>query len=198
MRFRTAAVRVGLAAGLALAILLASFPQSAGPALGQSASQVTLMIDSPNPGITVANGQRVFIGGWAGASGAATSGVTSVEVFLDGGPGSGTSLGTARLGTSRPDVASVTRHPEWSNSGFNFDWTPRFVSEGQHTLYVVARSSGGDTATQTVQINGCGCGWNFQGTITNPAVRRIGTIGWELDTGGPGILIQRDIPLWPW
>jgi hypothetical protein len=161
----------------------------------QSGSGITLNIDSPAAGIDTANGQRVLIGGWAGATGSNTaSGITSVEVYLDG----GSLLGAARLGIARPDVASVTGNPGWATSGFNFEWTPRFVPEGAHTLQIVAKAANGATATQEVQISACGCGSNFVGSYTAPSYRRIGTLGWELDTGGPGVLIQRDLPPWPW
>jgi hypothetical protein len=173
-------------------------PQTSAAAM-QPSSQVTLYIDSPAAGVSSANGQRLFVGGWAGAPGGTDSGIQSVDVFLDGAPDAGgTLLGTATLGIARPDVATVTRNTNWGKSGFNFDWTPRLIPEGSHTLYIVAHSTSGATATQQVAISACGCGSNFQGSVTNPGVRRIGTIGWELDTGGPGVLIQRELSPWPW
>jgi hypothetical protein len=191
---QTAAPAAGAQAGAPVAVP----PPSAQVTGTQTGSAITLNIDSPTAGIPTANGQRVFVGGWAGVPGSQDSGIRSVDIYLDGGPSTGTLLGSATLGISRPDVASVTRNAGWEKSGFNFDWTPRFVTEGTHTLSIVAHAANGATATQEVPISACGCGSSFQGSVTNPGVRRIGTIGWELDTGGPGILIQRELPPWPW
>jgi len=134
------------------------------------------------------------VGGWAGVPGGRLS---SVEVYLDSASPNG-SLGTARLGIARSDVATATGHPEWAYSGFNFDWNPHNVTAGPHTLYVVARTASGASNTQTVQVTGCGCGSNALGSPSNPITSRIGTIGWEIDTGGPGVLIQREWDLFFW
>src|SRR6266511_4052334 len=142
-------LRSAVAGALGLTMLLAPLALGRNDiASAQTATQVTLSLDSPNPGITVTNGQRVLVGGWAGAPGQRGSGISSVDVYLDGTTDLNAWQGEARLGIARQDVATTTRHPEWSNSGFNFEWMPRNVSQGTHTLYVVARSASGESATQ--------------------------------------------------
>jgi hypothetical protein len=113
----------------------------------------------------------------------------AVDVFLDSPQGDGNQIGRARLGIERQDVASTFGRPEWRSSGYNFDWIPRNVSQGPHTIYIVARAATGQTTTEMVQITSCGCG--FVGSVTNPGVMRLGTLGYELDTGGPGVFIER-------
>jgi hypothetical protein len=148
-----------------------------------------LNVDVPDAGVSVANGQRVFVGGWAVAPGASNSGISSVDLFLDSPQGTTNQIGSAKLGIDRPDVVTAFGHPEWRASGYNFDWVPRNLAAGPHTIYVVAHSTGGQAMTQAVQISGCGCG--FVGSVTNPGVRKLGNDAWELDTGGPGVFIER-------
>jgi hypothetical protein len=81
--------------------------------------------------------------GWAVDRNAAGSntGVDRVTVYLDGPPATGTLLGTAKYGLSRPDVGSYFGNARWNNSGWEFIWTPRSLSVGPHTLYVDMHSS---------------------------------------------------------
>src|SRR5437016_1031922 len=102
---------------LALSIPLLAVPNSAA---AQSSAMV--MIDAPSGGITITNGVPLAIGGWAVDPGGSGTGITSVDVYLDGPAGSGRLLGQARYGDMRRDVAAVTGHPEWTNSGFTLDW----------------------------------------------------------------------------
>jgi len=191
-----AIARTAVLAGLGLLTLVAPLSLESRVASAQGSSQITLDVDAPTAGATVTNGQSLLVGGWAATSGAPGAGVVAVEVFLDGAPGSGVPLGRANLGLPRDDVARSTGHPEWGRSGYNLDWVPRDVSQGPHTLYVVARSASGDTATQTVQVMGCGCGSALRGSFTNPIWRQVGPGIWEKDTGGPGVTIERDNS-WP-
>src|SRR4051794_31922285 len=142
-----------------------------------------LDVDAPGVGAQVMDGRVLLIGGWAVAPGGS---ITSIDVYLDN-PGTGMPLGSASLGIPRPDVAASLGRPDAGRSGYNFDWMPRSVPQGEHTLTIVARSSTGQMATQTVPISACGCG--LHGSITNPIVVDRGSYGWELDTGGPGVWI---------
>jgi Bacterial Ig domain len=197
--FRNVVSWLAISVGLSLLAAVSQLALVSGTARAEGSTQMSIDLDAPGTGAIVTNGDPFFVGGWAVAPGAAGSGVTSVDVFLDGGPTSGTYLGSATLGTSRQDVASAFHHPEWSSSGYNFTWIPRDVSAGVHTLSVVAVSDKGETATQSVQVQGCGCGLNFQPTYAQPYVQRFGPDAWLIDTGGPGLWVQRDdVPYFLW
>ncbi|HZT07610.1 MAG TPA: Ig-like domain-containing protein [Chloroflexota bacterium] len=160
-----------------------------GPA-ASAQSRVQVDIDTPAAGITLVNGRAITIGGWAVAPGGPDSGIASVDVYLDG--PTGRHLGTATLGISRPDVASALGHPEWAKSGYNLDWIPREVSGGPHTVYVVASALAGDSASAALAVDSCGCGLTWEPSLTHPAFRSLGPLGWEVDTGGPGVWIDRN------
>jgi hypothetical protein len=97
-------------------------------------------------------GRATLIGGWVIDPRGTGSGITEVDVFLDGQPGTGTFVGAAEYGLPRADVSGFYQQPEWTNSGFNLEWTPRSVSPGQHTLAIVAHSSIGDSTVAEVPI----------------------------------------------
>ena len=175
--------RIGLLVTSVLT-LICSMLIDGGGASAQDSSQVMLDVDAPDAGINIANGQRVVVGGWAVAP---SSGVSSVDVYLDG--SGGMPLGSARLGINRQDVAVRFSQPAWASSGYTFDWVPSNLSQGSHTLTIVARASSGQVATQSVEVSACGCG--LQGSVTNPIVTGLGPLGWELDTGGPGVWMER-------
>jgi hypothetical protein len=148
------------------------------------AQGIMLDVDAPGTGAQIMEGRMMLVGGWVVAPGDA---VMSVDVYLDS--PQGMPLGTARLGIARPDVAAALGRPDANRSGYNFDWMPRNVAQGDHTLYIVARTASGQSATQAVPVNSCGCG--LRGTFTNPVVTNIGSYGVELDTGGPGVWLER-------
>ena len=130
------------------------------PALGQGStdlSTIKVSIDSPSEGIDVQNGRRVIIGGWAADTAGMTgnTGVDVVKVYLDGPMDSGQLLGNAKYGAARNDVAGILVNNVYTNSGFDYQWTPQNVGLGQHILFVYAHSSVSDTwAYQTVTVNG--------------------------------------------
>jgi hypothetical protein len=154
----------------------------------QAQGSAIISLDAPTGTEIITNGDMMTIGGWAVDPGNPATGIREVDIYLDGPPGTGTMIGQARYGLRRPDVASVTGHPEWGNSGFDLDWVPQSVSGGPHTIYVVAQTAGGAPSAATVAVNACGCS---RGTTWAPVVRTIPGIGWELDTGGPGVFIVR-------
>lgn len=157
-RLRVPAWRVlfGLVSVLALAV-------SAVPALGQgvtgappmapASTTAQISIDSPSNGANVNNGSQVLIGGWAADTMGPGTGIDMVRVYLDGPMDSGgTLLGNATYGGSRPDVASSLGSANFTNTGFDFQWTPSNLSGGNHTIYVYAHSTGGSWTSSTVTV----------------------------------------------
>ena len=103
-------------------------------------------IDAPTPGATVSG--TFVINGWAiDRSGTTGTGVDSVTLYLDGGPGIGTLLGTAVYGHTRTDVGTYYGSSRFDNSGWHFGWNTASTSNGSHTLYAVVHSSVSGTST---------------------------------------------------
>ncbi len=76
---------------------------------------------------------RLTIQGWV----LARSGVSGIEVFLDG-----QRLGEAHHGMARQDVAGA--FPEWDNalrSGYAFQCPPRSLRDGEHTVQLVVKAN---------------------------------------------------------
>jgi len=129
----------------------------AAPAMAQTTSTTTtrITIDLPTAGANLRNGDRFDVGGWAVDSLGPSTGVDTVRVYLDSTMDNALAqLGTARYGGYRPDVASSLGNPAFTNSGFDYVWTPAGISAGTHTLYVYAHSTSANRwAYQTVSIN---------------------------------------------
>lgn len=139
---------------IALAAMLASVP--AVPALGQTVPTVATLVsvDAPSDGTIVTNGVTVLVGGWAADPSAPGTGVDGVRVYLDGRmEDGGTLLGNATYGESRPDVASALGNLGFTNSGFNYLWTPTGLTGGSHTLYVYAHSATSGWTSTSVQVS---------------------------------------------
>lgn len=98
------------------------------------------VIDAPAEGATV-GGDSVRVAGWASDP----DGVADVRLELDGAPL--TLTGPLTYGLSRPDVCSAVplSDPNCPNVGFEAFFDSRLVSEGSHTLQVVAVDSQGKT-----------------------------------------------------
>lgn len=179
-----------LVAALMLMSTVVALAQTIPPPPGSS---VVVNADSPQDGSVVNNGGVTFLGGWAADASANGTGIDRVEIFLDS--PTGTRLGRARYGTSRPDVARSFNRPDWTDSGWALDWHPQYLAAGDHALYIVAFATSGATAMKVV------------GFKTDPAddgkcppspqcprYTRVPD-GWEVDTGGPGVFIdRRDMP----
>lgn len=177
---------------MALASILA-LTSAAAAVLAQgipSGSSVMINVDSPAAGSTVTNGQVTFVGGWAADAVGSGTGIDRVEIYIDS--PLGTRIGRARYGTSRPDVARAHNMTGWTNSGFAFDWRPVNLLPGEHTLYVVAYTNSGVSATHSVTFNAV---YEDQGPCPPspqcPLLIRT-NYGWEIDTGGPFTRIDRD------
>lgn len=157
---------------------------------------VMLTVDKPTDGTAVAIGDRLSIGGWAvdpSGGGSAMDPLGSrpaveVRMYLDGPPNVGRYVGTALSGTPRPDVGNVFGRPEWTSSGFSLDWIPEGPA-GDHTLYIQAVSSGGATATASVAVTVRPLARSC--SFLSPCVVGRSWYGWLVDTGGPGLFIDR-------
>ena len=173
-------------ARLGVAVATIGMAASSLTALAQPSSSVMVNIDQPSASETVRSGQPLFIGGWAAdmASGAS---VQTVEVFLDGPAGAGQRIGTANYGQPRSDVAASTGRADWRNTGFGIDWAPRDLTGGQHMLYIYAQSSSGASGSASVAFT---FDQRSAASPQNPIWVRT-AIGWEIDTGGPGIRLDR-------
>ena len=151
----------------------------------QQAPSGTVSIDAPAAGAMAVLGVPSSIGGWAVREAGSGTGVQQVDVYLDGPAGAGTYLGTARYGIPRRDVAAAFSRPDWTNSGFAFEWMPRAIGSGAHVLYVVAQGAGGPPISSSVTVSvsetyGSYC------TMVRPCYLYRNSLGWELDYGGPG------------
>ncbi|HLH24851.1 MAG TPA: glycosyltransferase family 39 protein [Chloroflexota bacterium] len=113
---------------------------------GASGTRVAVTVDSPLPGDLAA--QPLTIRGWAVVTGrpAWQPGVVggapawyqpaaSVAITVDGAPPTELSGGA---GIERPDVARVLGAPAVTRAGFTYEWDPRAVGPGVHTLAVCA------------------------------------------------------------
>jgi len=121
-------LRFLLALGATVALVLPAVPAMAqSTAQGTSTATTTTMIsiDSPADGATVTNGTQVDVGGWAADSAGPGTGVDMVRIYLDGRMDAGGTLaGNANYGGSRPDVATALGSANFTNSGFDYLWTP--------------------------------------------------------------------------
>jgi hypothetical protein len=160
-------------------IPLAAFVMFAAPAIpaqGQSTATTTTMIsiDSPADGANVTNGTQVNIGGWSADTAGPGTGVDMVRVYLDGRmDAGGTLLGNANYGGSRPDVATALGSSSYTNSGFDFVWTPSNLSGGTHQIHVYAHSIANGWAYKTV-------------SVTAPAQPTAVPARGQMGPGGPG------------
>jgi len=133
------------------------------PALGQgvtgvppttSSTTTRISIDSPSSGATITTGSQVQIGGWAADTMGPGTGIDMVQIFLDGTmDGGGTLLGNATYGGARPDVAASLGSSAFTNTGFDFQWTPANLSGGNHTLYVYAHATNGAWSLSSVTLS---------------------------------------------
>jgi hypothetical protein len=152
-------------------------------------------IDAPAQNAGVA--APVAITGWAvDIAAAAGPGIDLVRVFA-GSTCSGTQLGDATLGISRPDVRSAFGLPaSFNNSGFSASVTPPGI--GGQVITVCARSTvTGTFAVQTTRfVRVSNPFMSIDAPAASASVSTTFTIaGWALDNGagaaGPGVDLVR-------
>jgi len=98
-----------------------------------------LAINTPTAGATVSG--TVLATGWAIDRNATSgTGVDFADLYLDGVAGTGTFLGFATYGLSRPDVAAQYGS-QFTYSGWSYAWDTSTLPPGSHTLDVYARSA---------------------------------------------------------
>jgi hypothetical protein len=173
--------RIGFVARL---FLVAAFPLLAvmlptPHALGQTATptpdkptlESKVVIDTPVENAIIGNGTELNIGGWAVDPLGPGTGITLVRIYLDGPMGAGgRHLGVADFGAPRPDVAQSIGIPSYTNSGFNFTWTPSSLMPGEHTIYVYAQSRASGWLMSSVKVM-------LQGNPSASASERSGQMG---------------------
>ncbi|EKN71340.1 cell wall hydrolase/autolysin [Neobacillus bataviensis LMG 21833] len=99
-------------------------------------------IDSPKNSSTIKGEMEVR--GWF----LDVSGVSKIEVLIDG-----TSIGEAKYGEPRNDVAKVYPEYQNANSGYNFTLNTKNLTNGQHTLTVRETGINGTTNLQSITVN---------------------------------------------
>jgi hypothetical protein len=134
--------------GTAGAILVVS----TGPASARAAypSDPFIHLDEPKLGEHTAG--TVEVRGFAvDRNDADEPSIEKVTVFLDG-LDAGQQLGDATYGTQRPDVAELFDNENYLRSGWTYQWSAGAL-EGNHTLYVVARSKSGRVSVLSREVN---------------------------------------------
>lgn len=134
-----------LVSGVALlATLLSTAVPSAAQDEPPPACNTTIVVDTPSPGAAVSN--ALHVRGWAlDLAQRDSSGVSQVNLYVDGQPGTGRLMGRAALGHFRPDVDAVFGRPS-SQPGWSFAWSTDGTPPGFHTLYVEAQDSCGSSS----------------------------------------------------
>ena len=93
-------------------------------------------VDTPSYGST--NSGEISVSGWL----LDASGVSKIEVFVDG-----KNMGAAQYGSARPDVARVFPEYQNLNSGYQFTFNSLQLADGQHTLSVKETGENGSVNT---------------------------------------------------
>ena len=165
--------RVGFVAALAAAVVIGP-----GLALAQT-STVQITIDTPTASATVANGDVVDFGGWAvDSSAVGGTGIDGVDIYVDVQNGVAGQKISANYGTYRPDVARALGRSDWTNSGFNLNWTVSGLSDGQHTFQVWAHSTinGWHSSNVTLAVSGTRVNASLPSVQVSTPVQQIGVI----------------------
>ncbi|MBK9092476.1 MAG: SBBP repeat-containing protein [Anaerolineae bacterium] len=104
------------------------------------APNVIAPIETPQDGAAVSG--SVTISGYAIDRNSRTgTGVNTVHLYLDGPYGTGTFLGQAEYGLSRPDIGTRYGNARFTPSGWRLVWNVGNLSYGTHRLYLYARRS---------------------------------------------------------
>ena len=150
MRTR-ARVGAGIASAFFTILLTAGTLLPIAAARATDSSEPIGFIDVPAAKASVSG--TVRLQGWSIDRNATEgTGVDAVTIYLDGGPGLGTLLGSAAYGLSRPDVGTYFGDPNFNDSGWTFTWNPGTLSPGSHTLYAAMHSSATGATKIVMQI----------------------------------------------
>jgi subtilisin family serine protease len=104
---------------------------------GSRANDIRIILDSPQPDVTL--GTTLSVQGWAVDTQAeGTTGIDLVEAYLDQPPAQGQPLGSLQYGVARPDVARLLGRGGFANAGFTVGLD---VPRGAHTLTIRAHSA---------------------------------------------------------
>lgn len=91
--------------------------------------------------LTAAQG-GLIVGGWSADLGVEEgTGVDRVVLFRDGPAGTGTYIGEAEYGLSRPDVVAVYGAERLERSGWRLLWNTAGVAAGSHKLFIYVHST---------------------------------------------------------
>ena len=111
--------------------------------LDMYAPNVLAPIEQPGPAAIIAG--TVTLSGFAvDLNSQAETGVDGVDIYLDGASGTGTLIGHATYGLSRPDVAA-RYGVRFGPSGWELAWDTTGLALGVHTLHLYAHLTTNDT-----------------------------------------------------
>jgi len=160
----------------------------------KAAPRSRVHIDAPRSGQTLSG--PFCLWGWAidPYTHGNGPGISEVHIYVDGPYGTGTWVGKAHYGDPRPDIGGWLGN-QFYYSGYHFWLDTSWMSPGQHTLYVYARSSEAWCASyDTVTINvAAGCNVRHHIDHPSPGATLRDTVciwGWAVDqnsTSGTGI-----------
>ncbi len=136
---------------------------------------------------TLNKGATLYIRGWA-ADTAGGAPVQSVTILIDG-----NSVGTATLGSARPDVAQAFNRSDYTNSGWSFQMSTSALIAGQHKVTATGAGPSGTAllvkspmVTITIpsgqEIGFVDLAGNAQGGSTVPKGATLYVGGWATDT----------------
>jgi len=141
-----------LSAGSHVIFASATGPSNTGPLTGSKIVNITLQAAGQEIGFvdiagatngtstSVVQGGTLLVRGWA-ADTATGAPVQSVSVFIDG-----LFVGTALLGSARPDVAAADNRPDFTNSGWTFQMSTSGLSLATHSVTASASGPSGTAA----------------------------------------------------
>jgi beta-N-acetylglucosaminidase len=134
-------------------------------------------VETPGNGSTVKG--SISVSGWS----LDISGVSKIEVFVDG-----NSVGQAQYGIARPDVAKVYPEYQNANSGYQYTLDTKRLTNGQHTLAVKETGNYGGInviSSQTVNVQNPPPIGSIDAPANGSAIKgAINVSGWFLDESG--------------
>jgi hypothetical protein len=110
------------------------------PFSGVYVPDVVAVIEQPSSGGWTSNtteivGYAIDLGSFSG------TGVGAIHLYLDGPYATGTWIGSAQYGLSRPDVANQYGDPRFEPSGWQLNWDTTGVAPGVHYIHYYAYRS---------------------------------------------------------